>query len=101
MSNRTFPGIVNSLENRTIQSDRHFVCDSAWSNARRSISRLRSRLKRRNRNPGKWRGAMKFIVFILFLQAMVGCLLAQGDASPFEGLEEAIAMVQVESASSP
>lgn len=44
---------------------------------------------------------MKFIVFILFLQAMVGCLLAQGDASPFEGLEEAIAMVQVESASSP
>lgn len=44
---------------------------------------------------------MKFIVFILLLQAMVGCLLAQGDASPFEGLEEAIATVQVESASSP
>lgn len=44
---------------------------------------------------------MKFIVFILSLEAMVGCLLAQGDASTFEGLEEAIATVQVESASSP
>lgn len=44
---------------------------------------------------------MRFIVFVLFLQALVGGLLAQGYASPFEGLEEAIATVQVESASSP
>ena len=43
---------------------------------------------------------MKSFVFIFVWQVVVGCLHAQGDASPFEGLEGAVGAVQEESVSS-